>query len=398
MNCLCRAAVVVCLCWVLQVSAVAQGGTTQYIYDANGRLSAVLSPSGAAAVYHYDAAGNLTSIEQIAAGSFSVISVSPQVGTIGDQVTLTGVGLDTTSAVAFNGTPAQILSASSSTLVTAVPAGASTGPITLSGVRGTAASPSAFSVVARVDVTPALAEILPGESVTFSSSVVGTSDQVVTWSVNGVAGGSSSVGTIDATGLYQSPSIDTGLTVTVSAASEVDNAVAGTATVRILNPNNSAEVHATGVSVALGVVANFAPLAPSLLVRVGPPGGVESTSVSVDIGDLLPASSQPVSATTGPVIAAISPAVLVRGASTNVSISGHNLGGSTAVAFLKEAAGGLERNVTVSNISVSPDGTTLTFTAVVASTAAAGTDIVYVTAANGRSPTTDTGTDTVQIQ
>src|SRR6185437_9150043 len=141
------------ICCIMQLAGVAQSGTTQYIYDANGRLSAVVLPSGAAAVYHYDVAGNLTSIEQITAGSFSVISVSPQVGTVGDQVTLTGVGLDTTTSLVFNGTPAQIVSASSSTLVTAVPAGASTGLITLSGARGSIASPSPFAVVRKIDIT-----------------------------------------------------------------------------------------------------------------------------------------------------------------------------------------------------------------------------------------------------
>jgi len=394
-----RVTSIVVICCMLQLAGLAQsGGTTQYIYDANGRLSAVLSPSGAAAVYHYDAAGNLTSIEQIAAGSFSVISVSPQVGTVGDQVTLTGIGLDTAGSVSFNGTPAQILSASTNTLVTAVPPGASTGLITLSGARGSAVSPSAFTVVARVDITPATAEILPGESALFSASVVGTPDQTVTWAVNGIAGGNSTIGTIDSTGLYQSPTIDSGLTVAISATSELDNAVSGQATVRILNPESSGEVHANGVSVALGVVANFAPVALPLSVEIGPPAGILSSSLLVDVGDLLSASSLPVSVTSGPVIATISPGILVRGANTNVSVTGHNLGGTTAVAFLKQDTGALERNVTVSNLSVSPDGTTLTFTAAVSSTATAGTDILYVAAANGRSPTTNTGTNTVQLQ
>jgi len=386
------------ICCIMQLAGVAQSGTTQYIYDANGRLSAVVLPSGAAAVYHYDVAGNLTSIEQITAGSFSVISVSPQVGTVGDQVTLTGVGLDTATSLAFNGTPAQIVSASSSTLVTAVPAGASTGLITLSGARGSTASPSPFAVVSKIDITPITAEILPGESVQFNANVVGTPDQTVTWAVNGIAGGNLSVGTIDSTGLYQSPTIETGLTVGISAVSELDNAVSGQATARILNPENSGEVHATGVSVAVGVVANFAPVAFPLSVEIGPPAGILSSSLLVDVGDLLSASSPPVSATTGPVITTISPGTLVRGSNTNVSVTGHNLGGTTSVAFLKQAAGSLERNITISNISVSADGTTLTFTAAIASTATAGTDILYVTAANGRSPTTNTGTNTVQFQ
>jgi YD repeat-containing protein len=96
---------------VLGQFACGQGGTTQYLYDANGRLTGVISPSGDAAIYHYDPAGNLTSIEHVGAGDFTVLSFSPQVGTIGDSVTLTGIGLDTASSVSFNGVPAQIASA-----------------------------------------------------------------------------------------------------------------------------------------------------------------------------------------------------------------------------------------------------------------------------------------------
>jgi YD repeat-containing protein len=39
-----------------------QGGTANYFYDSNGRLTAVLSPTGDAAIYNYDPAGNFTSI------------------------------------------------------------------------------------------------------------------------------------------------------------------------------------------------------------------------------------------------------------------------------------------------------------------------------------------------
>jgi YD repeat-containing protein len=113
--------------------AQAQGGTTQYIYEVNGRLSAVIAPSGAAAIYRYDAAGNLTGIDQISAGDLSILSFSPSLGTIGDQVVLVGTGLDTVGTVSFNGTPSQIISASASSLTTTLPAGASTGPITVSG-------------------------------------------------------------------------------------------------------------------------------------------------------------------------------------------------------------------------------------------------------------------------
>ncbi|HEV2990131.1 MAG TPA: IPT/TIG domain-containing protein [Candidatus Angelobacter sp.] len=402
-------------------------GTTQYIYDANGRLTGVITPSGDAAVYHYDAAGNITSIERLGAGSFAVLSFSPHVGTIGDQVTITGVGLNTASSVSFNGTPAQIVSATPSSLITLVPDGASTGLITLSGVRGTAITATAFQVVARVVISPSLAEVLPGESVGFTGTVAGTTDQRVTWSVNGIAGGNPAIGTIDANGNYSSPNINTGLTVTITATSVADTAVSSQATARILNPNTSSEVRSGLLSVGVGVSANTTFVTRPVSIEKGAPLGIESRSVSVlegnflfaqshalsvlsgetlnitshpvsaELGAPFPVAGRPVSETTGPVIAAISPGAFSRGNTLVVTITGQNLVGSTAISFNTQN-GNRERNIGVSNISVSSDGMTLTFTAVVGTNAAAGVDVVYVTTPNGRSPTQRTGTNIVAIQ
>lgn len=381
--------------------ACCQGGTTQYLYDANGRLTGVISPSGDAAIYHYDPAGNLTSIEHVGAGDFTVLSFSPQVGTIGDAITLTGIGLDTASSVSFNGVPAQIASATTNSLVAMVPSGGSTGLITVSGVRGTASTATAFKVVGRVVVTPSLAEILPGESISFNGTVTGTSDQRVNWDVNGIPGGNSAVGVIDSNGLYQSPGSTTGLTITVDATSQADTAVTAHSVVRILNPNASSEIRSALVSVGVGLSANTVLAAPPVVVQRGAPFA-QSQAVAVSVGGGLTGEgvafvSLPVSETTGPVIAAIAPGSLTRGASMTVTITGQNLGGATAVSFIT-ANGSVERNISVSNIAVSADGTTLTFTAMVNTGATAGTDVVYVTTPNGRSQTQSTGTNTATVQ
>ena len=54
-----------------------QGWTTSYVYDDNGRLHAVISPSGEAVVYEYDAAGNITSIRRLAGFSAAEGSRAP---------------------------------------------------------------------------------------------------------------------------------------------------------------------------------------------------------------------------------------------------------------------------------------------------------------------------------
>lgn len=411
----------------LTSGARGQGGATQYIYDASGRLSAVIAPSGDAVIYRYDAAGNLTAIDHVNGGDLAVLSFSPQVGTVGDQVTLVGVGLDTVSSVSFNGTSAQIVSAAPNSLTARVPDGASTGPITLSGVRGSTTTATPFTVVARVIISPPLAEIVPGENVDFSATVVGTQDQRVNWDVNGIAGGNASIGTIDATGLYQSPSIDTGLTVTINATSELDSAVSAAATVRILNPNFTSEVRSNAVSIGLGVTGTTAFVSVPLSVQKGAPLGIgsrpvsvlegfllpiqsaalsvdlgealaiSSDSVSIDFGVSLPLSSQSVSTTTGPVITSISPSTLTRATTLTVTISGQNLSGTTKVSFNRTNAT-LETNISVSNIAVSSDGTSLTFTAVVAANALTGNDAAYVAAPNGLSQTHDVGTNRITIQ
>lgn len=386
---------------VLGRFACGQGGTTQYVYDANGRLTGVLSPSGEAAVYHYDPAGNLTSIEHVGAGDFTVLSFSPLTGTIGDAITLTGIGLDTASSVSFNGVPSQIVSATTNSLVAIVPSGASTGLIMVSRVRGTASTPTAFKVVGRVVVTPLLAELLPGESIRFNAMVTGTSDQRVNWDVNGIPGGNSAVGVIDGNGLYQSPGGTTGLTVTVDATSQSDTAVASQAVVRILNPGTSAEIRSALVSVEVGLNANTALTAPPVVVQRGA-SFTQSPAVAVSVGggftgEGLTFASRPVSETTGPVIAAIAPGTLNRGTTQTVTITGQNLGDTTAVSF-STPSGAVERNISVSNIAVSADGTTLTLTAAVSKGATAGNDVVYVATPNGRSSTQSTGTNTATIQ
>jgi uncharacterized protein (DUF1800 family) len=58
---------------------------------------------------------------------------------------------------------------------------------------------------AEVSVLPGSAEIRAGDKVQFSATVKGIADQTVTWSVNGTAGGNSTLGTVDATGLYHAP-------------------------------------------------------------------------------------------------------------------------------------------------------------------------------------------------
>jgi uncharacterized protein (DUF1800 family) len=76
-----------------------------------------------------------------------------------------------------------------------------------------------------------------GSTVTFTAVVNNLANTAVTWKVNSVAGGNSTVGTITAAGVYTPPStIPTNNSVSVSAVSVASPSVSGSAPVSILNP------------------------------------------------------------------------------------------------------------------------------------------------------------------
>jgi hypothetical protein len=84
-------------------------------------------------------------------------------------------------------------------------------------------SGSSPAVVA-VTIRPSTASLAVGATQQFTDQVSGTSNTAVTWSVNGVAGGSSTVGTISSSGLYTAPSLAAPVgPVTVSVSTQVDD-------------------------------------------------------------------------------------------------------------------------------------------------------------------------------
>src|SRR5258707_1799627 len=67
-----------------------------------------------------------------------------------------------------------------------------------------------------VSVTPASASVPVNTTKQFSATVQNSTNQTVTWGVNGVVNGNATAGTIDPTGLYAAPStVPTPATVTV---------------------------------------------------------------------------------------------------------------------------------------------------------------------------------------
>jgi uncharacterized protein (TIGR03437 family) len=76
----------------------------------------------------------------------NIIRFTPTSGAAGTTVTITGQNLSRATQVAFNGTPATIVSDTATQIVTTVPAGATTGHISVTTRAGTATSTRTFTV------------------------------------------------------------------------------------------------------------------------------------------------------------------------------------------------------------------------------------------------------------
>lgn len=88
-----------------------------------------------------------------------------------------------------------------------------------------------------VTLSPTSATVFAGDPLTFKGTVIGTTDQTLTWSVNGVVGGNVSVGTINTNGVYRSPSaMPSPNVVTIRAVSTTNANASATATVTINTP------------------------------------------------------------------------------------------------------------------------------------------------------------------
>ena len=107
---------------------------------------------------------------------------------------------------------------------------------------GAVSSSPAFSVQiatpsnVKVAVAPASASVRTNDKQQFTATVTGTSNTSITWAVNGVAGGNSTVGTIDSKGLYTTPpKVPNPTTVKVTATSAADTRAVATSSVSLLN-------------------------------------------------------------------------------------------------------------------------------------------------------------------
>src|SRR5579862_1002502 len=131
----------------------------------------------------------------------------------------------------------------------------------------TSATPDSGSgSTSTISVSPTAIAVSPGQSVKFQAMETGAST-TINWAVNGIIGGNTTVGTIDASGNYTAPATTQGVAVTITAtAASVPPSPTESAQVYVVAPGVVAPT--ANPQVALYTIAP--PAAASVTIQFGP--------------------------------------------------------------------------------------------------------------------------------
>lgn len=300
--------------------------------------------------------GQSTEADCVLLGHPAITSFSPGAGQVGTSVTISGARLQGASSVCFNGTPVTSFSDSGTQIVAGVPAGATSGPISVTTPGGTATSADDFEVS-----PPAISSFSPttgqvGTSVTISGSCFDGATQV---SFNGtpatsftVGCGGSKIDTAVPAGATSGP-----ITVTTpsGSATSADSFTVSPPTIASFDPADGAVGDTVTISGACfaGTVAVSFSGTPATSFTVGCNGG--KITVTVPAG----ATSGPISVTTSGGTAtstssftvdntpAGSDVTVTPGAGVQVTFSAVSTGGQTTVTASQTDPGAGATNFTV---------------------------------------------------
>jgi len=96
-------------------------------------------------------------------------------------------------------------------------------------------APASLAQTVTVTITPSYAPVLVNQTAQFTAVVTGTGNTKVTWQVDGIIGGNSTVGTVSATGFFTAPSsVPVPAIVNVTAVSQAVPTVSATATLTMV--------------------------------------------------------------------------------------------------------------------------------------------------------------------
>lgn len=247
-------------------------------------------------------------------------TVAPMVIDVGNfTLTLTGKHFAPGATVYF-GTTSLTTTVISSTQLTATGSvtSAQAGDVSITVKNPTPGSGTSAAITAQVKgvvvkVTPATGLLRAGSQQVFTATVTGTTNTAVSWSVNGIAGGNATIGTIVASGNYLVPTnIPNPNSVTITATSMADATAQGNASVTLGNqvPVLSAVVPMqTIVNVPFtltlegsgfmnGSVVNFGTqqltttyLSPTELTATGTPTAAQVGNISITVTNPNPGSA-----------------------------------------------------------------------------------------------------------
>jgi hypothetical protein len=260
-----------------QVNGVAGGNSIVGTITASGLYTAptaVPSPATVTvtAIAQADPTKSASATVMIAAPPLVAVAVSPKtanVVTAATQQFTATVSNTSNTAVTWqvngvNGGNSTVGTISASGLYTAPAAVPSPASVTIKAVSqadNTKSDTATVTVTAPLAVTvtvnPKTVNIATSLTQQFTATVANTSNTAVTWQVNGVTGGNSTVGTISASGLYTAPAaVPSPASVTVKAISQADNTKSDTATVTVILPV-SVTVSPKTVNVQSGFTQQF---------------------------------------------------------------------------------------------------------------------------------------------
>jgi hypothetical protein len=235
--------------WLVN-GAVGGNSATGTISSSGLYVAPTTAPSGtitvtAQSLVQSSASANaVVSIQQTSNVSVSIsptsasveVGQSHQFSAVISGTTFTGLNWLVNGVVGGNSSVGTISSSGLYTAPASVPAAAVT-VTAQSTAQSTASASASVSITAApavsVSISPTSTSVQVDQSQQFSATVSGTTSTGLSWLVNGVVGGNSSVGTISGSGLYTAPASVPAAAVTVTAQSVAQSTAAASARVSI---------------------------------------------------------------------------------------------------------------------------------------------------------------------
>lgn len=245
------------------VDNIAGGNSTVGTITGTGNTITYTAPSTAGnhtikAVSTVDTSKNGTSAITVSiANTVTSVVVSPSTTSLSINtstsitatVNITGTVSQTVNWTTSGGT----LTGTGNTITYTAPGTAGTYTVTATSTANTSKSAtctvtvSASSGSITVSLTPSSPTAVgSGGTIQFSSTVTGSGNTSVTWSVDGISGGNSTVGTINSSGLYTCPTVTTATIRTIKAISVADSSKSSSLRILTVISNTTTNVSPSG--------------------------------------------------------------------------------------------------------------------------------------------------------